>query len=146
MVVIVPCLWKRGTAFSGSRRKIPYRKRCWQMIEMCAYTYTGKQRSGEQAQARGHGVLQWTGQLKARKVNSPLELITVIVRLCFIFILIWVCLSYHFLPGHSVLLSVWRQENCSFHVRAIHSPTFVFFRKLVAPVPLTGVLCLISFL
>ena len=55
MVMIVPCLWEKGTAFSGARRKIPYRKRYLQMIKMCAYT--GKQRSREQAQPYSHGVL-----------------------------------------------------------------------------------------
>ena len=84
--------------------KIPYRKRYSQMIRMCAYIYTGKQKIREQAQPCGPGVLQ----LKARKVNSPLELRRVFVCLCFVFISIWGCLSYHFLPGHSVLLSVWR--------------------------------------
>lgn len=46
----------------------------------------------------------------------------------------------------SLIVSPETEENCSFHVRAIHSPLFVFFRKLVAHVPLTGVFCLISFL
>ena len=45
-----------------------------------------------------------------------------------------------------LMICVETEENCSFCVRAIHSPPFVFFRKLVASVPLTGVFCLISFL
>lgn len=72
---------------------------------------------------------QWIRQLKARKVNSPLELIRAIVSfpfiLCFDLSLPLLSLS-SLTQYHNV--SIETEENCSFHVRAMHSPPFVFFK------------------
>lgn len=123
--------------FLRSQGKILWRKHCLQMIKMHAHTCAGKR---EQIQFCGHGAMSMIRELKAGKVNSPLELIRTIVLFSFIlcFDLRLPLLSLSPLTQYHIV-STETEENCSFHVRAMHCPPFVFFRKCVPHGPLTGV-------
>lgn len=129
--------------FSGSQEKHHSGNIIHKWLKcMCTHTHAEQQRTDSTLVLEP---CQWIKLLKARKVNLPLEPIS--HCLAFLYSLFWskVASPITFSLDTVSHCQHWDQRKVLIHVRAIHSPPFVFFRKLAAHVPLTGVFALSHF-